>query len=59
MLAGAPPLWQGPAARVAAAFKMPRAGFLSRRSSVVEHVIGNDGVSSSILLGGTIKSITS
>ena len=24
-----------------------------RRSSVVEHVIGNDGVSSSILLGGT------
>lgn len=27
---------------------------LSRRSSVVEHVIGNDGVSSSILLGGTI-----
>ena len=27
-----------------------------RRSSVVEHVIGNDGVSSSILLGGTIQS---
>jgi hypothetical protein len=30
---------------------------LSRRSSVVEHVIGNDGVSSSILLGGTKKSL--
>lgn len=27
-----------------------------RRSSVVEHVIGNDGVSSSILLGGTMMS---
>ena len=29
-----------------------------RRSSVVEHVIGNDGVSSSILLGGTMNSNT-
>ena len=53
-LAGAPPLWQGPPARIAAASRLPRADFLSRRSSVVEHVIGNDGVSSSILLGGTI-----
>ena len=30
----------------------------SRRSSVVERVIGNDEVESSILSGGTIKSIT-
>jgi hypothetical protein len=28
----------------------------SRHSSVVEHVIGNDGVGSSILPGGTIPS---
>lgn len=30
----------------------------SRRSSVVERVIGNDEVLSSILSGGTIKSMT-
>ena len=35
-------------------FRPALSGSLSRRSSVVEHVIGNDGVSSSILLGGTI-----
>ena len=34
--------------------RLPSSGLPSRRSSVVEHVIGNDGVSSSILLGGTI-----
>jgi hypothetical protein len=51
-LAGAPPLWQGPPARTEASTG-PGSRRPSRRSSVVEHVIGNDGVSSSILLGGT------
>src|SRR6478735_5276676 len=36
-------------------FRPALSGSLSRRSSVVEHVIGNDGVSSSILLGGTMS----
>ena len=36
------------------AFEVP-ADSLSRRSSVVEHVIGNDGVGSSILPDGTIS----
>lgn len=57
MLAGAFPLWQGPPARSEAAVLACPSGSLSRRSSVVEHVIGNDGVSSSILLGGTIYGI--
>jgi hypothetical protein len=44
-------LWQGPRAT--------QAGYTSRRrSSVVEHVIGNDGVDCSIQSGGTIKSVT-
>jgi hypothetical protein len=33
-------------------------GCQSRHSSVVEHVIGNDGVDCSIQSGGTIKSMT-
>ena len=49
-------LWQGPRAKRRGsnlASTGPECRSLRRRSSVVEHVIGNDGVSSSILLGGT------
>jgi hypothetical protein len=65
-LACASLLWQGRARKrgilgertcrlqTFAAFRTS-AGSLSRRSSVVEHVIGNDGVGSSILPDGTSK----
>jgi hypothetical protein len=50
------PLWQvPPAAPGGSDYDLQRvlSWCSRRRSSVVEHVIGNDGVSSSILLGGT------
>ncbi len=53
-LACASPLWQFRArAKGEAVAALARS--LSRRSSVVEHVIGNDGVGSSILPDGTIS----